>query len=163
MCCSGTVSRLTNLFEVVWLLGFKEELADAADAEGVIGGIGGACDFYAVFVDERGEALAVVDVPAQLGEERGVAIPFSPKNFGAFLRRIPRLERDTGPVGRAEHDNQATMKGKTMKIEPSQIAPLILAAALCGTARGQLTVLHDFTPAMDGSHPNGVSVQGGTF
>jgi len=35
-----------------WLFGFDEELADAADAEGVVGGLVGARDEHAVLVDD---------------------------------------------------------------------------------------------------------------
>ena len=56
------------------LLGFEEELAGAADAEAVVGRLGGLADFDGVFVDDvlvgLGVALLVVNVPAEGLEER---------------------------------------------------------------------------------------------
>jgi hypothetical protein len=57
------------------LFRFQEELARAADAEAVIGGLGSAADLDLVFVDDIlvgfGIALAVVHIPAE-GLEHGV-------------------------------------------------------------------------------------------
>ena len=57
------------------LLGLDEELARAADAEAVVGRLGGAADLDGVLVDHVlvgfGVALLVVDVPAE-GLEEGV-------------------------------------------------------------------------------------------
>ena len=70
------VSRADILFDVDGgLLGFDEEFARPADAEGVIGGLGGAADLDGVLVDDifvgLGVVVVVEHVPAE-GLEEGV-------------------------------------------------------------------------------------------
>src|SRR6185436_9386173 len=114
------------------LLRLKEILALSADAKGVVGRLGLPRDPHAVLVHDLavllGEALAVIDVPAELGKHRvdevnpqgRLVIVWRPNAVGLMVEAINELQNDFGAFRHIGGNNNR--RGPAFK--PDRLLPI---------------------------------------